>query len=175
MIVRGCSVAALVVLLIATAAQAQMERGNWELTLAAVGSNDKDFNDFAVGVNAGVGYFLTDWLELGGRQTLSYSKLEGSSATDASSAFAVDLHLPLLDGRLMPFIGGNFGFFYGDTIHDSIEYGPEAGVKYFVNSTTFIYGRVEYEIFSNDILGSSSTGSSQDRQFVYLIGIGLRF
>jgi hypothetical protein len=167
-------IAAAALLLLPALAAAQFERGDWELTLAGVGTSNKDFDEHAIGVSGGLGYFLLDPLELSLRQTLTYVKSSDSNATDASTIFALDWHFPLgEDHRLVPFIGGNVGFFYGDTVSDSLEYGPEAGVKYFVNTTTFIYFRAEYEFFSH-VSGSSST-SNDDRQIVYGIGIGFRF
>src|SRR4051794_27590311 len=96
-------VAAMMMLAPARAGLAQIERGSWELTLAGAGSSDKDFKNDAIGVNAGLGYFFTDWLELSGRQTISYTRFQGSSASDLSTTFALDLHLPLGDGRIVPF------------------------------------------------------------------------
>ena len=161
-------------LAIPTTAFAQAaERGQWELTLAGIGTSSKDFDEHAIGVSGGLGYFIFDNLELTLRQTLSYVKSADSTATDASTRFAVDLHFPLGDaGRIQPFVGGNVGFFYGDTVSDSFEYAPEAGVKYFVNTTTFIYFQAEYQFFSHF---SGANNSSDDRQIVYGVGIGLRF
>jgi hypothetical protein len=162
------------VLLMPVPAAAQVERGSWELTLAGVGTSNKDFDEHAVGVNAGLGHFLLDPLELSLRQTLTYVKSSDSTATDASTIMALDWHFPLGDDhRIVPFIGGNVGFFYGDTVSDSLEYGPEAGVKYFVNTTTFIYFRAEYEFFSHVSGGGGTSGD--DRQIVYSVGIGFRF
>ena len=50
-------------------------------------------------------------------------------------------------GNLL-FVGGNIGYSYGTNgVHDTWEVAPEAGVKWFLNSTTFVYFRVEYEIW----------------------------
>jgi hypothetical protein len=166
-----------ITLLSSSLSLAQEQRGNWEITFGALGTNNNDFDQVAFGGSAQLGYFVTDWLELGLRQTISYVKVPDSSATDASTAFALDLNFPLgKDGRIVPFVGGNVGFFYGDTVTDSFEYGPEAGIKYFVNSTTFLYGRVEWQFFEDNITGGGGTTSnSSDQQVVYQIGIGFRF
>lgn len=168
----SCLVAA-AVLLISTWACAQAERGNWELTLAGVGTSNKDFDQHAIGLSGVLGYFVFDSVELSLRQTLTYVKSEDTTATDASTQFALDWQFRLGDdGRIQPFIGGNVGYFYGDTVSDSLEYAPEAGVKYFVNTTTFIYFRAEYQFFSHV---SGANNSSDDRQIVYGLGIGFRF
>jgi len=170
-------VIAAVILLSSSLALAQVERGNWELTLGALGTNNNDFDQLAFGGSAQLGYFVTDWLELGLRQTLTYVKVSDSTSTDASTAFALDVNFPLgADRRIVPFVGGHVGFFYGDTVTDSFEYGPEAGLKYFVNSTTFVYGRVEWQFFEDNIAGGGgTTSSSSDQQVVYQVGIGSRF
>ena len=155
-----------------TVASAQ-QRGLWELTLAGVGTSNNDFDEHAIGFSGGVGYFVLDPLELSLRQTLTYVKSSDSNATDASTTFAIDWHFLLgEDHRWAPFIGGNVGYFYGDTVSDSFEYGPEVGLKYFVNSTTFLYFRAEWQFFQHF---SGASNSSDDQQIVYGIGIGFRF
>ena len=173
---HGCSIAiGLISVLIPTAAtRAQLaERGKWELTLAGIGASDKDFNNNAFGLSAGLGYFVIDNVELSLRQTVVYVNA-ADTTTDASTVGALDLHFPLGDGgRIQPFIGGNVGFFYGDTSPDALEYGPEAGVKYFLNTTTFIYFRAEYQVYSQS--GHNGGNSSDDQQYVFGLGIGFRF
>ena len=165
--------AVFVPLLTPPAAIAQVERGSWELTLAGVGTSNKDFDEHAIGLSGGLGYYVLDALELSVRQTLTYVKSSDGDATDASTTGALDLHFPLgEDRRWVPFIGANVGYFYGDTVSDSLEYAAEAGLKYYINSTTFIYGRAEYQWFTH-FSGSSDT--SDDQQMVYTLGIGFRF
>ncbi len=165
---------AVLLCIVAMPAGAQEERGNWELTLAATGTSSKSFDNDAIGVNAGIGYFFLDYFELSLRQLGSYVKVkDGGSAGNGATQVALDFQFPLGSRhQWAPFIGGNAGYFYGDTFTDTFEYAPEAGVKYFVNDTTFIYFRVEYQIFAKDFTGTSN---SADRQFTYMLGIGLRF
>src|SRR5438067_13919911 len=80
-----------------TPAAAQIERGTWELTLAGVGTSTKDFDEHAIGVSGGLGYYVLDSLELSVRQTLTYVKSSDSNATDASTTLALDWHFPLGD------------------------------------------------------------------------------
>jgi hypothetical protein len=175
MLRKVCNCVLLISLLnavLATAAQAQVERGSWELTLAAIGTSNKDFDEHAIGVNAGLGYFLIDNLELSLRQTGVYVKSEATTA-NASTQFALDWHFALgRNGRFQPFLGANAGYFYGDTYTDTFEYAPEAGLKYLVNPTTFIFFRAEYQIFAKDFTGNSD---SADREYTYSVGVGFRF
>ena len=150
------------------------DAGNWELTLAGIGTSNQDFDEHALGANIGVGYFVFDGLELSLRQTISYVTGSDSDSTDASTTVALDWHLGFGDRRQwQPFIGAHVGYYYGDTFSDTFEYGPEAGLKYFVNDTTFLYFRAEYQMFSDTFGGGG--GSDQDRQFLYGVGIGFRF
>jgi hypothetical protein len=164
---------ALIVLLTPLLATAQIERGNWELTLAATGTANNDFNESAVGASAGLGYFVFDNLELSVRQLIANVNTNDGNAFNAGSTLALDLHFPIgHEKRIVPFIGGNAAYYYGDTIQDSFEYGPEGGVKYFVNSTTFVFLRAEYQIYEHGVGGSSN---SEDQQYVFTLGIGFQF
>jgi hypothetical protein len=84
---------------------------------------------------------------------------------------ALDFHFDL--EALQPFVGGNFGYVYGDAVNDTFEAAPEAGVKWFVNSTTFIFGMAEYQFFFDK--GSNAGSGFNDGQFVYTLGVGFRF
>ena len=160
-------------LLAPPSASAQIDRGNWELTLAGVGTSNNDFDEHAIGVSGGLGYYVLDSLELSVRQTLTYVRSSDTNATNGSTTLALDLHFPLGQyRRWVPFIGGNVGYFYGDNVSDSLEYAAEAGLKYYVNSTTFLYGRAEYQWFTH---ATGSSDNSDDQQIVYTIGIGFRF
>ena len=163
-----------ILLCTASLAMAQAQRGDWELTLAGTGTSSKDFDQNAIGLRASVGYFVLDHIELSLRQEFVYSKVQESTAIDAATVFAIDLNWPIgADRRWVPYVGGNVGYFYGDNFGDDLEAAPEIGLKYYVNSTTFVYIQAEYQNFFNSSGGGG--GGVSDRQFVYQIGIGLRF
>ena len=69
--------------------------------------------------------------------------------------------------RWQPYIGANIGYQYGDNVNDSWLAGPEAGVKYFVNATTFIDANVAYEFNLEEGL--------DDGAFFYGLGIGFKW
>jgi hypothetical protein len=164
---------ALLTTIASTALAQSADRGMWELTLAGTGQADKNFDNAAIGVNAGVGYFLLDNFQLSLRQLIAYVKNEDGNAFNAATSLALDYHFPLGDRKQwQPFIGINGGYYYGDTFNNTFEYAPEAGVKYFANETTFIYFRGDYEIFAKDVTGNSN---SADRQWTFTLGIGFRF
>lgn len=154
--------------------KAEFQAGDWELTLGANGSNSADFDGFNAGGNASIGYFFTPELELALRQSLNYTDLTGGgegAAWNGTTRLALDYHFDM--GQWRPFIGANLGYIYGDTTADTWEAAPEAGVKYFVNSTTFIFGLAEYQFFFDE--ADEADDAFDDGQFVYTVGIGFRF
>jgi hypothetical protein len=159
-------VAALV--LIPTIARADFAAGNWELTLGGNGASNKGITQGNFGVNASLGYFLTKDLELAIRQSFGYADFNQGTTVTASTRGAVDYHFDL--GNWKPFVGGNLGYSYGGKgVTDSWEVAPEAGVKFFVNSTTFVYGMAEYQIFFRHGHGAAFDKGS----FVYSLGLGV--
>ena len=171
---RKLMVVAALALLPAAAANAQYQAGDWELTLSGTGSNGPDFDGTSFGVNANIGYFLTKELEVGVRQTIAYSDITGGgdgSNWAGSTRLAVDYHFDM--GRWQPYIGANVGYVYGD-VNDSFLAGPEGGIKFFVNSTTFINLAVEYQFFF-DSDTDDATDAFSDGQFLYSLGIGFRW
>jgi outer membrane protein W len=185
MLRKGIALAALSVcglVAFASSARAQDMLGGptanpWELTLSGSASHGPDLNGFNAAANVTVGYYFGN-LELVGRQSLQYTDvgITGSkgSALNASTAVALDLHFPLGDhGEWVPYVGANLGFIYGDNVQDTWEAGPEAGLKYYVNSNTFVFVNVEYEFFFDK--NSNASQAFSDGQFVYGLGIGFRF
>jgi outer membrane protein W len=150
----------------------------WELTLSGSASHGPDLDGVNAAANVSVGYYFGNF-ELVGRQSLQYSDVgftaSGQGSTlNASTAVALDWHFPLGDhGEWVPYIGANLGFIYGDGVHDTWEAGPEAGVKYYVNSNTFVFVNVQYEFFFDK--DSDASAAFSDGQFVYGLGIGFRF
>lgn len=180
MLRKGIALAALSLCTIpalSSSANAQaVERGPWELTLGAGAAHGPDLNGFSGSANASIGYYLTPELELSGRQTLSYTDVGGGdgSAWNASTRVALDLHFPLGErSEFQPFIGGNIGYLYGESIEESWIAGPEAGIKYYVNSSTFVFVLAEYQFFFDK--GDDASDAFSDGQFVYTAGIGFRF
>jgi hypothetical protein len=168
---RKFFVAMALMLLPAVAANAQFQAQDWELTLGGSGSNGPDFNGTSWAVNGSLGYFLTKEFEVGVRQSVGYTDINVGSAWNASTRVFIDYHFDL--GRWQPYIGGNIGFVYGDSVKDTWEAAPEAGIKFFVNSTTFIQLSAEYQFFFDE--GSDASDAFSDGQFVYGLNIGFRW
>lgn len=167
---RKLMVVAALALLPAAAANAQFQAGDWELTLGGSGQNGPDFDGTTFNVNGSIGYFYTKNLEIAVRQGVGYTDIgvDGSNWT-GSTRVALDWHFDL--GRWQPYVGGNIGYVYGEV--DTWAAAPEAGVKFFVNSTTFIQLGVEYQFFFDD--ADDADDAFSDGQFVYGLNIGFRW
>lgn len=165
------SVAALALAIVPAAAQAQFSQGDWVMTLAGSGSSDNDFVDNDFDFNGSLAYFLSDQIGVGVRQGIGFNDVVGSDDDyNASTRIFGDFHIDL--DRWQPFIGANIGYLYGDNVDDTWIAGPEAGVKFFVNSTTFVYGMVEYQFFFEDT--DEVDSAFDDGQWVYSLGLGVR-
>ena len=66
-----------------------------------------------------------------------------------------------------PLVGLNVGAIYGAGIHDDAIFGPEVGLKYFVNESTFVYGNIAYEVPFDECC--------KDGVVPYALGIGFNF
>ena len=144
---------------------AQFEAGNWSLEVAGQGSNDKDFHDGSVALQGNLGYFLSKEFEVGVRQGISYVGTPGGHAWNGQTQGAADFHFDL--DRWQPYVGGNIGYSYGESVNDTWIAGPEVGVKYFVNSTTFVDLMASYEFDLNN--GIDHGG------FLYSLALGFRW
>jgi len=164
----GASLVVAVMALVPSFAKADFHAGNWELTLGGSGNANKGLTQGSFEINGSLGYFFTKDLEVSFRQNVGYADFNNGTTVTAGSRVAADYHFDL--GNWKPFIGGNIGYFYGGSgIKDTWEVAPEGGVKYFLNSTTFAYGLVEYQIFF-----AHGNGASFDKgSFVYSLGLGV--
>jgi hypothetical protein len=157
-------VALFAMFLVPAAAQAQFDEGDWEILIAGSGTSSDDFDETAMSVGFSVGYFFNDNLEAGVRQTISFSDSDvGGSDFAGSTTGFLDYHFDMDEWQ--PFVGGFIGYAYGDGVDDDGVWGPEVGVKYFVNSTTFVSGTVQYVVpFDSD----------NDEFFNYQLAVGFK-
>ncbi len=147
---------------------------DWEFTLGGGGATNQDFDDSFGGVSFSVGKYLNDTLLLSLRQNIDYSNPSGpgGSAWMGATRIALDQHI-LARGPLRPFVGVNFGGFYGDNVADTWAAGLEAGAKYYVKPQTFIFALVDYAwLFRN---ADSIDNNFDDGAFSWSLGIGFNF
>ncbi len=173
MVTRVTAVVSLFCLILPAAAFAQgFTQGDKDLTLSGSGSSSKDFDSTAFSIEGYLGYFFTDNLEGMIRQGVGYADVPGSDNNwNASTRVALDYHFDL--GRWWPFVGANLGYIYGDQVHDTWVAGPEGGVKFFVNETTYVLGLIEYEFFFDS--SDNIDDAFDDGRFVYILGVGFRW
>jgi hypothetical protein len=174
MLRKGLLLAAAFVCLLPAVSSAQV-RGPFEVEFAASGANGNKFNGFSGALNVGLGYFITqDQIEIGVRQSLQYTDIGVPRSLNGSTRVAADFHIPLGDqNQFLPFVGVNLGYVYGDSVRDTWEMAPEAGLKWFVGNDVFIYGQVEYQFFFRS--GSNIQNGFNNGEWVYSAGIGFRF
>jgi opacity protein-like surface antigen len=103
-------------MLLPLAVNAQPAAQDWELTLGGQGQFQSDFKGSprsgpggAFGAQIGLGYYLNDNIDVGVRQALNY--VSNGTWAGATRAF-IDYNI-IMD-RLVPFIGGNIGYQYGN-------------------------------------------------------------
>jgi hypothetical protein len=167
---RKFVVPVLALLAVPAIASAQFEAGDKELTLSGTASAPKSVEGSFIGVTGSVGYFLTKEAEISLRQQVSYLDNDTELPNVNKVAWgglthgAFDYHFDF--GALQPFVGVYGGYEYpaGSTGYAAV--GPEAGAKYFVNGTTFIFARVGYTYDLND---------PDQSFFVGDLGVGFRF
>lgn len=145
------------------------QQGHWELTLGGNGSSDESFDGTIFSASGSIGHFLTDNFELLFRQDIKYSEVSGSDDLwNGGTRVGMDYHFNI--EAFYPFVGVSVGYLYGDTVEEQFVAGPQVGVKFFANSTTFILGVVEYEFLFDET--NKADDNFDDGRFVYNIGIG---
>ncbi|MDA3897508.1 MAG: hypothetical protein PF482_15335 [Desulfobacteraceae bacterium] len=159
-------------ILLVTPTAMAYQQGDYELTLGGNGSSDESLDGTVLNFEAGLGYFLTRNFEAIWRQGISYVDIaHGDDKWNASTRLSLDFNFGA--GSLYPYLGANIGYLYGDTVEEQFIAGPEGGVKYFVNDTTFITAGIEYQFLFEDT--DEVDDNYNDGRFVYLLGIGFKF
>lgn len=167
---RKLLVPALALLAVPAVSSAQFEAGDYELTLSATASAPKDVDGAFIGGRVTLGYFLTKEAEVSLRQEVNYLDNDvdlpnvDNTAWGGLTHAAFDYHFDF--GALQPFVGVYGGYEYPAGSQGYPSIGPEVGVKYFVNGTTFVFGRVGYTYQLSD---------PDESFFVGEAGIGFRF
>ncbi len=147
--------------------------GDSEITLSGTGTSNNDFDAGGFGVTGSYGYYFTPAFEGGVRQSFNWSGAHNSDDSwSGSTRLFADYH-SLTTQRFRPFVGLNLGMIYGDNVSTTGTIGPEAGVKYFVNDTTFILAMAEYQWFFND--SDDVSDNFNDGAFQYTVGLGFVF
>lgn len=150
--------------------------GDREFTLGGSGLSNKDMDSSSGGIGASFGFYMNDTLLLSVRQTVNYVNPSGpgDSSYIGSTRVALDQHILVSEsGRLRPFVGVNFGGVYGDDVTNTFVAGLEAGVKYYVQQRTFLYGMADYAWAFRS--SSGATDNFNNGGFQWSLGVGFNF
>lgn len=149
--------------------------GEREITLSGSGGSDKDFDSGNFSISGDIGWYTSNNMLLGIRQSVQYQDIQGVNIDDdawnGSTRGFIDWHFGSSNWR--PFVGASLGGVYGDNIDESAFAGLEVGVKYYVLPKTFIMARGEYQWFFDDTDDVDS--SFDDGAWVYTLGMGYNF
>ncbi len=154
-------VALMLIVGLTNVANAQFQKGDFDLTLNGAGHSDKNLSNTSASATVGLGYFVQKDLELGVRQSVTHD----SGFAGATSVFT-DYNFSLMDGKLSPYVGVSAGYNYG-VVANHWTAGPEVGVRYFVAPNAYVFGNATYQF---DLNRGPSTGS-----FGYGVGVGFRW
>ena len=169
---RKIFVMALIGLILAPCvAMAQFQAGDKELTLSGNGVSDNEFEKTDFSTQVSFGHFFSNNLEGVIRQGVNIVDQPGDNSWHASTRLALDYHFDLQ--KFQPYVGVNIGYLYGDNVTETFVGGPEAGLKAFVNSTTFIVLSAEYQVLFED--ADDADDQFDDGRIVYGLGLGFKW
>ncbi|MFV0476770.1 MAG: hypothetical protein ACK5ME_02915 [Parahaliea sp.] len=158
--------------LLAPIALAQPSQGDREFSLSGTGSSDKDFDNSSFGVSGDLGWYTSDRIVWGIRQSASVADVEGDNDFWSGSTRGY-LNYQFGENKARPFIGANLGAVYGDGVEETGFAGLEFGLKYYVLDSTYILGRAEYQFFFDS--GNEAEDAFDDGAWAYTFGIGFNF
>ncbi|RJQ22622.1 MAG: hypothetical protein C4560_02215 [Nitrospiraceae bacterium] len=154
-----------------TAASAEYKTGDMEFTLSGSGTSDNSFDNTIFSADIGLGYFYSKYLEGVFRQNVAVVDIPGGSDWNGSTRVGADFNIDLENWR--PFLGVTVGYLYGESVEESFIAGPEAGIKAFVNDTTFILISVGYDFLFDK--AEEADEAFDDGRFIYNLGIGFKW
>jgi hypothetical protein len=112
------------------------------------------------GINLGFDYAVLPWLSVGAEQAGFYHFDAEDDGFGGRSAGSLDFLLG--NGDIVPHIGGNIGYLYGEGIDDDFFAGPEIGVQ-----AGMFNAKVAYDIPFNRDIGDGIVAMT--------FGVGFRF
>lgn len=148
------------------------EAGDRSFILSGNGTSDDSFDNNSFGVSGSMGWFTSDNLELGIRQSINGALIDdGDDNWAGSTRGFADYHFG--NGTVVPFVGANIGGIYGENVSDTGTAGLEAGMKFYVKEKTFISLMGEYQFLFED--ADDIDSQFDDGAFFYNLGVGFNF
>lgn len=151
--------------------QSGPRQGDWEAFVAGSGASIDKFDRNAIGVEGGIGYYVLSWLPITLRQNAAFDF--GDERKDTwvgQTRLFVDAQFNR-GGWFQPFIGIGGGYRYGKAVDEDWLVAPEGGVKMYVNESTFIQLRGEWD-WKPD---ADENKGFEDGDMLYSIGAGFNF
>lgn len=150
--------------------------GDQEVSVSGTGSSDQSFNNGSFGLTGDLGWYLSNDMVAGIRQSINYASIEGASLKNDfwNGSTRGYFNYQFLDDRTRPFLGASLGGIYGDGVENSGFAGLETGVKHYVQTKTYFLARIEYQFFfssSDDAVDAFQ----DDGAWAYTIGLGYNF
>ncbi len=161
---------------------ADMAQGDNEVQLSGGFFHAQDSDSGTLTAEGHYGYYLTPGWEVGLKQSINSSFVDGGGDTWTASTIPFvqyNFHDHNVDDKIVPFLGAFAGAAYNDRdITGTV--GPTAGAKFFLYDKTYLALQYRYEWFFNDLdLGSFSDDvgtirdNSSDGNHVASIGLGV--
>ena len=158
--------------LAAPLAMAGPQAGDRSVTLTGSGTSDDSFDQTNYGVTGSIGWFTSDMLEVGIRQSANGVVVDdGDSRWAGSTRGYVDWHFG--NEGTIPFIGANLGGVYGEDVNDTGSAGLEAGLKFYVKDKTFILAMAEWQFLFDE--ADEIDDQFDDGAWFYTLGVGFNF
>ena len=151
-------------------------QGDREFSISGTGNSDQSFNTGSFGVTGDLGWYLSDSMVFGIRQSINYADIRGENFRNDfwNGSTRAYLNHHFSGDRARPFIGASVGGIYGDGINDSGFAGLETGVKYYVLTNTYFLARVEYQfLFSST--SDAADAFQDDGAWAFTVGLGYNF
>jgi hypothetical protein len=146
-------------------------QGDWEAAISVSGASNNEFGGNAIGAEGSIGYYVLKMLPITLRQNGAFAF--GGDFTDSwTLATRIFADYQYNNGNwFQPFIGVGFGGVYGRHVDQSLVFAPNAGAKMYVNESTFVQARFEWDwTFTADKNSEFNEGAA-----LYGIGVGWNF
>jgi hypothetical protein len=164
------AVAVTAVLTAAPSAFALQDQGDKEIEFTGGFAHTSGSNVGTVNADVSLGYYVAPRVNLGVRQTLSYSFVdEGSDTWTASTIPFVNYNFETRNPYFRPFVGAFVGAAYNqdDTTGTA---GPAVGFKYFLSDNTAVVTRYRYEWYFDKLTFNDATDTA-DGNHVVTVGM----
>ena len=168
---KWVAVVVVMLMMIPFTVQAGYKEGEQEFQISGSGTSDKDFDGTVFSTELSYSYFVIDNLGVFIRQGIGVADTAGGSDWNGSTRVGADYYFDI--DQWQPYAGLSIGYLYGDNTQESFIAGPELGVKYFVNDTTFINLGAEYQFVFED--ADESENAIDDGRWTYVVGVGFKF